>query len=88
MTVIAIKNQLIKAINDYQNEKIKLSQLRLIANDLLYQFLSLKGNHNQDEQLYWLLDELDDLDFNLRFDPQKAAATLINAFKYAKSNHV
>ena len=88
MTVIAIKNQLIKAINDYQNEKIKLSQLRLIANDLLYQFLALKNGSHQDEQLYWLLDELDDLDFNLRFDPQKAAATLINAFKYAKSNHV
>lgn len=85
--MIAIKNQLIKAINDYQNEKIELSQLRLIANDLLYQFLSLEGNHHQDEQLYWLLDGLDDLDFNLRFDPQKAATTLINAFKYAKNNH-
>ena len=85
--MISIKNQLIKAINDYQNEKIKLSQLRLIANDLLYQFLSLKGNHHQDEQLYWLLDELDDLDFNLRFDPQKAATTLINVFKYAQQSH-
>ncbi len=85
--MIAIKNQLIKAINDYQNEKIELSQLRLIANDLLYQFLSLKGNHHQDEQLYWLLDELDDLDFNLRFDPQKAATTLINVFKYAQHSH-